>query len=172
MSAAAWSQNQRPHKPEIQAFDIINDEQQKEKHAANQFFSSLLGLHVEEDDLGPEFAGEIFRDEDTDSGYSIRVNSPDVLVRKRFTVAHEIAHYLLHRDRITDRLRDDNMYRSGLGDQREQAANRLAADLLMPAKVIRDLRAQGIGSPEEMSERLGVSLQAMRLRLGIRGRDH
>ena len=40
--AAAWSQNQRPHKPEIQAFDIINDEQQKEKHAANQFFSSLL----------------------------------------------------------------------------------------------------------------------------------
>jgi hypothetical protein len=26
-----------------QAFDIINDEQQKEKHAANQFFSSLLG---------------------------------------------------------------------------------------------------------------------------------
>jgi hypothetical protein len=25
-----------------QAFDIINDEQQKEKHAANQFFSSLL----------------------------------------------------------------------------------------------------------------------------------
>lgn len=134
--------------------------------------AEALGLHVEEDDLGPEFAGEIFRDEDSDSGYSIRVNSPDVLVRKRFTVAHEIAHYLLHRDRITDRLRDDNMYRSGLGDQREQAANRLAADLLMPAKVIRDLRAQGIGSPEEMSERLGVSLQAMRLRLGIRGRDH
>jgi hypothetical protein len=42
VSAAAWSQNQRPHKPEIQAFEIINDEQQKEKHAANQFFSSLL----------------------------------------------------------------------------------------------------------------------------------
>jgi hypothetical protein len=44
VSAAAWSQNQRPHKPEIQAFDIINDEQQKEKHAANQFFSSLLSV--------------------------------------------------------------------------------------------------------------------------------
>jgi hypothetical protein len=29
--------------PEIKPFDIINDEQQKEKHAANQFFSSLLG---------------------------------------------------------------------------------------------------------------------------------
>jgi hypothetical protein len=29
--------------PEIKPFNIINDEQQKEKHAANQFFSSLLG---------------------------------------------------------------------------------------------------------------------------------
>jgi len=28
--------------PEIKPFDIFNDEQQKEKHAANQFFSSLL----------------------------------------------------------------------------------------------------------------------------------
>jgi hypothetical protein len=30
--------------PEIKPFDIINDEQQKEKHAANHFFSSLLGI--------------------------------------------------------------------------------------------------------------------------------
>jgi len=28
--------------PEIKPFNITNDEQQKEKHAANQFFSSLL----------------------------------------------------------------------------------------------------------------------------------
>src|ERR1700678_2702891 len=28
--------------PENELFDIINDDQQKEKHAANQFFSSLL----------------------------------------------------------------------------------------------------------------------------------
>jgi hypothetical protein len=30
--------------PKLKPFDIIDDEQQKEKHAANQFFSSLLGL--------------------------------------------------------------------------------------------------------------------------------
>jgi hypothetical protein len=29
---------------EIKPFDLINHEQQKEKHAANQFFSSLLVL--------------------------------------------------------------------------------------------------------------------------------
>jgi len=32
--------------PEIKPFNITNDEQQKEKHAANQFFSSLLGLYI------------------------------------------------------------------------------------------------------------------------------
>jgi hypothetical protein len=31
--------------PELKPFDIINDERQKEKHAANQFFSGLLGDH-------------------------------------------------------------------------------------------------------------------------------
>jgi hypothetical protein len=29
--------------PEIKMFNVVNDEQQKEEHAANQFFSSLLG---------------------------------------------------------------------------------------------------------------------------------
>jgi hypothetical protein len=28
--------------PEVKPFNIINDEQQKQKHAASQFFSSLL----------------------------------------------------------------------------------------------------------------------------------
>jgi len=28
--------------PEIKPFDIVNDEKQKEKHAAHQFFRSLL----------------------------------------------------------------------------------------------------------------------------------
>jgi Zn-dependent peptidase ImmA (M78 family) len=129
--------------------------------------AEALGIHVQETDLGSEFAGEIFRDTDSSSGYSIWVNASDATVRKRFTVAHDIGHYLLHRDRFTDRLKDDHMYRSSLSNQLEQAANRLAADLLMPANLIRELRAQGINSPEEMAASFGVSLQAMQLRLGI-----
>jgi hypothetical protein len=34
--------------PTIELFDIIDDEKTKEKHAANQFFSSLLGIGWEE----------------------------------------------------------------------------------------------------------------------------
>jgi hypothetical protein len=33
-----------PKTPKIELFDIINDEHQKQKHAADQFFRSLLGL--------------------------------------------------------------------------------------------------------------------------------
>jgi hypothetical protein len=32
--------------PTIELFDIIDDEKTKEKHAANQFFSSLLGAFL------------------------------------------------------------------------------------------------------------------------------
>lgn len=157
--------------PDVTPTKMIIDRFKKNLPVNIVGLAEALGIHVIELNLGQGVAGEILRDTDSDSGYSINVNTSDPVVRKRFTVGHEIAHYLLHRDRFTDRLRDDSMYRSGLSDSLEQAANRLAADLLMPAKAIRELRAQGINSPEEMSTRLGVSLQAMQLRLGIgRGR--
>ncbi len=45
MSSGASSQILRVTKtPEIKPFDIVNDEKQKEKHAAHQFFRSLLGM--------------------------------------------------------------------------------------------------------------------------------
>jgi Zn-dependent peptidase ImmA (M78 family) len=153
--------------PDVTPTKMIIDRFKKNLPVNIVGLAEALGIQVLELNLGRGVAGEIFRDTDSDSGYSINVNTSDPVVRKRFTVGHEIAHYLLHRDRFTDRLRDDSMYRSGLSDSLEQAANRLAADLLMPAKAIRELRAQGINSPEEMSARLGVSLQAMQLRLGI-----
>jgi Zn-dependent peptidase ImmA (M78 family) len=153
--------------PDVTPTKMIIDRFKKNLPVNIVGLAEALGIQVLELNLGRGVAGEIFRDTDSDSGYSINVNTSDPVVRKRFTVGHEIAHYLLHRDRFTDRLRDDSMYRSGLSDSLEQAANRLAADLLMPAKAIRELRAQGINNPEEMSARLGVSLQAMQLRLGI-----
>jgi hypothetical protein len=56
-------------------------------------------------------------------GYSILVNRDDPNVRQRYTVAHEIAHFLRHRDRVQHRLRDDRMYRSGHGTTVENEAS-------------------------------------------------
>ena len=121
-----------------------------------------LGVNLWQGRLGSN-AGEIFRDirKGGFSGYSIRVNVADPTVRKRFTVAHELAHFLIHRNRFSNRLVEDRMYRSGLGSGVEAEANRLAADLLMPRRIIRRLIADGIESPEQMAKIFNVSLGAM-----------
>jgi hypothetical protein len=131
--------------------------------------AKALGVTVIEADLGTN-SGEISRDirRGGFSGYSIRVNAADPRVRKRYTVGHELAHFLRHRDRVKNRLVDDQMYRSGLGKTVEYEADALAADLLMPRRKIAQLRAEGLDSPELLAARFDVSLEAMRRRLGIR----
>jgi hypothetical protein len=134
--------------------------------------ANALGLSVIVSDLR-EDAGEIVRDirQGGFSGYSIRVNRNDPHVRQRFTVAHEIAHFLRHRDRVQNRLRDDRMYRSGLGTTVENEANALAADLLMPRRVIGELRKARAYSVEELAAKFDVSIMAMKRRLRIRDRN-
>ena len=129
-----------------------------------------LGLAVRQADLGPEIAGEIFPDlyRGGPSGYTIRVNTSDSLKQRRLTVAHEIAHFLRHRDRISNRLVDDRMYRSRLESTRETEAEQLAFDLLMPRALIGDLRSKGFNDLQQLAERLNVPLHVMKRRLGIK----
>jgi hypothetical protein len=131
--------------------------------------ANALGLTVIESDLGVN-AGEIFRDirRGGFSGYSILVNANDPHVRQRYTIGHEIAHFLRHRDRVKNRLVDDRMYRSGHGRTVEHEADALAADLLMPRRMIAQFRTAGLNKVEELAAKFDVSVQAMRRRLGIR----
>lgn len=131
--------------------------------------ANALGLAVFFSDLGTD-AGEIIRDirRGGFSGYSIRVNANDPHVRQRYTIGHEIAHFLRHRNRVQNRLRDDRMYRSGLGTTVENDADALAADLLMPRRVIGRLRNEGITDVRELAEKFDVSVVAMERRLGLR----
>jgi hypothetical protein len=130
-----------------------------------------LGLQVSASTLKPGISGEI-RPSEAPGGFTIRVNRHDAPVRQRFTIAHEIAHYLLHRDQIGQGIVDDVLYRSSLSDWREAEANRLAADLLMPrAQVNQALdRARALGVediPLYLAGQFRVSEAAMRIRLGL-----
>jgi Zn-dependent peptidase ImmA (M78 family) len=131
--------------------------------------ATALGITVIESDLGAN-AGEIFRDirRGGFSGYSILVNANDPNIRQRYTIGHEIAHFLRHRDRVKNRLVDDRMYRSGHGRTVEDEADALAADLLMPRRMIAQFRAAGLKSVEELAAKFDVSVPAMKRRLGIR----
>ncbi|MBS1070368.1 ImmA/IrrE family metallo-endopeptidase [Gluconobacter cerinus] len=131
--------------------------------------AKALGVAVKAATLAPGISGEIRPEGDS---YVIRVNRHDPPKRQRFTVAHELAHFLLHRDQIEQGLEDNVLYRSKLSDTREAQANRLAADILMPQQLIDQCREaaedKGVGDQVlYMSEVLGVSEDAMKIRLGI-----
>ena len=131
-----------------------------------------LGLKVTRTPLAPKISGLIQPSSDASSGFEIKVNKYEAPERQRFTVAHEIAHYLLHRSDIGSGVVDSIMYRSNLTSRKETEANRLAAEIVMPAKAISEelhrlggLRAQGV--IEEMAARFRVSVPAMKVRLGV-----
>jgi hypothetical protein len=59
-----------------------------------------LGLKVVRTPLPPKISGLIKPSNDAPAGFEIRVNKYESPERQRFTVAHEVAHFLLHRDEI------------------------------------------------------------------------
>lgn len=128
-----------------------------------------FGIAVWEDDLPLRISGKIQRDpmNGGSTGYSIVVNSKEGFRRKRFTIAHETAHYLLHRASIGASVEDDVLYRSQLSNSMEVEANRLAADLLMPYSLIQQAQENGIRDISGLADLFKVSTAAMAIRLGI-----
>lgn len=102
-----------------------------------------LGLVVyETDEFSPEQSGSIKKENDT---FVIYLNASHPPTRKRFTLAHEVAHYLLHRDCLEENKEFVDTVKQPIELQRSAAveysqkekqmeweANELAAELLMP----------------------------------------
>ena len=132
-----------------------------------------LGLALNYKPMPSGMSGELVRGED--GSYTINVNKTDPRNRQRFTIAHELGHFVYHRDRLGDGVNDNRAYRTdrsaehynpNIGPAQETEANRFAASLLMPWELINQLQDQGLKIPE-MAEKLGVSVQAMSIRLGV-----
>lgn len=138
------------------------------------------------DELGIEFerlwmddgaSGSITRQGDK---FTIAVNGLESQTRQRFTAAHELAHYLMHRDlmhtnggrmnRHTDKLYGDpdSNPASPFTRQHEIEANRIAAQIVMPAQLVRTRFAvcQDAG---KLASEFGVSKAAMEIRLKTLG---
>lgn len=106
----------------------------------------------------------------------IGVNSTNHPRRQRFTIAHELAHYLLHRDK-SDLFVDgasvyyrDEQSSKGIRFQ-EIDANAFAGELLMPRQALKQIIGAGSihffdeVSLEDMAAHFQVSVQAMMIRL-------
>lgn len=101
------------------------------------------------------------------SGYAIFVNAKHSPTRRRFSIAHEIAHFALHRHLIGDGITDDALYRSRLSGSIEVQANRMAADILMPWHLINEAMAQGINTVPDLAAHFDVSRSTMSIQLGV-----
>ena len=98
--------------------------------------------------------------------YKIVVNLNHSRERQRFTIAHEIAHYILHRDQIGNGIVDDALYSSILSNEIEKEANEFATEILMPMRLLTNsIREHGI-DPKKLAEEYFVSETAMAIRLG------
>lgn len=128
-----------------------------------------FGLVVKKATLPPNISGEI---KETNGQVVIKVNRHDVKARQRFTLAHEISHFLLHRELLRNGIRDDVLYRSKHSDKIEAEANRLAADILMPLAVSlklmesHEVDVKGELLYEKVADVMGVSTTALKIRLG------
>lgn len=131
-----------------------------------------LEIEVYSTTLSPNISGLIKR---VSLGkFEIQVNDTDAPVRQRFTVCHEVAHYLLHRTHIdADGIQDNILYRSQLSNSQEAEANRFAAALLLPWRTVAEWHFERFGGPiskknlSEIGERFRASDLAVGYRFGI-----
>ena len=126
-----------------------------------------LNINVYKLDLGRDISAQLVRDRirGGSSGFAIYVNSGEAAYRQRFSVAHELAHYVLHRDLIESGVTDDTLYRSKeLSSYLEVEANKMAADILMPIRLLKQ-SFQEIRRLSALAELFQVSQQAMEIRL-------
>lgn len=155
--------------------DIVFEYMQTPPVNLAAIFADLGIEYVEQPILSGE-SGWIERDGDK---YRVVVNSNEGEQRRRFTAAHELAHYLMHRDLLAKgRLNrhTDRLFGNGAEHNREQPfskkhevqANKLAAQLVMPAGKIRQMIEDG-ASIDQLVQTFGVSKAAMKVRLDSLG---
>ena len=96
---------------------------------------------------------------------AIYVNKNDIPVRKKFTVAHEIGHFVLHHGGGDGNFRmvDYRGMNEGF-DQREWEANQFAASLLMP-KEMTERKWRELQDVDDLAAEMGVSKMAAAIRL-------
>ncbi len=130
-----------------------------------------LNLACFEADLDDGLSGLLLKEGEN---YSIYVNNNHAFSRQRFTIAHEIGHYVsyLMNSFSKDELEKEGRFedkavtfrKNGAYSDAETEANMIAAELLMPKEKVAELLKQEL-SPEEMADLFYVSPSAMTIRL-------
>jgi|LauGreDrversion4_2_1035121.scaffolds.fasta_scaffold302276_2 hypothetical protein len=133
--------------------------------------ASALGIAVIASVLDPSISGLIRISPSDPRKYEIKVNSVEVAVRQRFTVAHEIGHFLLHKDAIDAAgITDTILFRSNLSNKKEAEANQLAAFLLLPSNTVKNwaLVTHNMLPEESIIDQIAANFRVSALTVGFR----
>lgn len=98
------------------------------------------------------------------------VNSKDTLGHQRFTIAHELAHYIFDFDPQNDEVFYSAYVTNQIDNKIEQRANKFAANLLMPEdefeKIYKKIKKENDGNTiEKLVNYFEVSKKAVELRI-------
>lgn len=128
--------------------------------------AKAVGLPVFSVDLPRGVSGMLKRIDG--DAFECYVDGSEPSVRQRFTAAHELGHFVLHRGSIGQRHEDNYRLRAeGMTNWQETEANQFAADLLMPRPLIDEAIAAGTTSVKGLAVLFKVSEIAMSIRLGL-----
>ena len=111
--------------------------------------------------MEPATSGTLTFEEGT---WLIRVNMNHNSKRQRFTILHELGHYIMHRNKLQS-FTDEIFFRAGVKGDIEYRANEFASKLLMPEDFVRKAIADGVRNLGLLAERFDVSSPAMKIRV-------
>ena len=141
-----------------------------------------LNIQVQETNLlSNDISGLIYKNKEN-TNYNILINSNQSAGRKSFTIAHELGHFLLHKDRLDDEkeiisiakgidinslgyITRQNITTTSSPEYREleSEANKFAAEILMPEKeFLKQCICQN--SIDDIANFFGVSISAATIR--------
>lgn len=102
--------------------------------------------------------------------FEIAVNKKHHPNRQRYSMAHEYAHYILHREKIDEMPEGEQiLHRNGTRNDIESQANRFAAEILMPPALFEAALIASNRKIKETAHILRVSQEALTYRLPALG---
>ncbi len=129
--------------------------------------ATSIGIQVDYLPLAEDVSGFLRRQ---NSEWIIGINSLHHRNRQRFTLAHELGHYFLHRD--IGGFEDRALFRREMQfDQRESEANSFASKLLMPETEFRTLVVGQRAGLDLLARHFGVSPAAAKFRADALGEE-
>ena len=123
------------------------------------------GISFEYEDMDDEVSGYL---SNRGGSWHIGINQYHNPRRQRFILAHEFAHFLMHKEHIKNSEdgihRDIILFRDNENNKQESEANDLASKLLIPEDKIKELARDGTTDVSALASYFNVSVPALRYR--------